>query len=74
MPSPEEIDRAAKRRVAVLAIIRKSVKRRGYPPTLSELATETGVSKRTAAVDLEKLVEVGAIRRLPTARGIELVS
>lgn len=74
MPSTVEINRAARRRVRVLELIRKSVRDRGYPPTLTELAAATKVSKRTSAVDLERLVEAGAIRRTPTARGIELVS
>lgn len=72
MPSPTEIKRAARRRVRVLQLIRRSVDERGYPPTLTELADWTKVSKRTAAVDLERLVEAGAIRRTPTARGIEI--
>lgn len=74
MPSAEELDRAAKRRARVLALIRKSVRERGFPPTLTELARDCGVSRRTAAVDLERLVEIGKIKRHPTARGIELVS
>ena len=72
MPTPTEIKRAAKRRAKTLEIIRRRITSGDLPPTLTEIAEATGVSKRTAAVDLERLVEAGAIERLSTPRGIKI--
>lgn len=74
MPSPTEIERAAKRRVEILRKIVESVNGRGYPPTVSELAEATGVTKRQIRTDLDALVAAGAIERDPgVTRGLRVV-
>lgn len=75
MPTDAEITRAANRRRTVLRLIRTAISSNGYPPSVSELATRTGVTKRTVRLDLESLQRDGKIERDPgVTRGIRLVS
>lgn len=74
MASTEQLEHAATGRDVTLKLIRSSISSRGYGPTLSEIATAAGVSKRTARLYLERLardrkIEVDA----GVARGIRLV-
>lgn len=74
MPTREELDRAAARRKVVLRLIRQHITRQGYPPSVSELAAETHVTKLTIRRDLETLVADGKIERdRGVTRGIRLV-
>lgn len=73
MPSTDDLARAAARRLDVLARIRESVRTRGYPPSVSELAEQTAVSKRQTRKDLAALVDAGAIEVDPgVPRGIRV--
>jgi len=73
MPAAHETERRRDRRVRALQLIAESITVKGYPPSVSELAAATGVSKRSAAVDLQALEADGAIKRDPSvARGIRL--
>lgn len=73
MPTPDEIARAAARRTTVLSLIRRRISNDGYPPSVSELASATDVTKATTRRDLESLARSGAIEVDPgVARGIRL--
>lgn len=69
------LDQAKIRRRKVLRLIRESLNSRGYPPSISELATATGVaSTLTIRRDLERLEADGKIERDPgVTRGIRIV-
>jgi repressor LexA len=61
------------RQKAVLALVEKSVERRGYPPSLRELAAGLGVSStRGVEKHLAALEKKGALRRGEGARALEL--
>jgi repressor LexA len=49
----------------VLASIRRSIAKRGYPPTLKEMADEFGVTPPTIWLDLQRLEQEGYITRVP---------
>jgi DeoR/GlpR family transcriptional regulator of sugar metabolism len=75
MPAQADLDKAAKRRDDVLASIATSISERGYPPSISELARETGVSTLTTRRDLDSLVTQGKIERdAKVDRGIRLLT
>jgi DeoR/GlpR family transcriptional regulator of sugar metabolism len=62
MPSPQQIETAARRRVDLLDVIRQHIEAKGYPPNLSELSRITGVHRETVKKDLavlerERLIE-----------------
>lgn len=74
MPTPIEIHAAAKRRVRVLRFIADTVHRRGYPPSMTEIADAHGVAKSTARDDLRFLEAEGKIaRESGVARGIRVL-
>lgn len=75
MPSTTDLERAATRRRKVLRLIRDSVATKGYPPSISELQHETGVSSTlTIRRDLDKLERDGKIQRDPgVTRGIRVL-
>lgn len=66
------------RRGLVLAAIQRSVRERGYPPTLREIAREVGLSVysvSTVTYHLRLLQEAGLIAVTPgTPRGIRLLA
>jgi repressor LexA len=73
MPTQTEIDRAATRRKQTLKLIATSISTHGYPPSVSELATATGVSSAAVRRDLEALEKAGKIERdFAVARGIRI--
>lgn len=73
MPSTEQLEQAAARRAVVHRRIASSISARGYPPTVSELALATSVSKRTTRGDLAALAAEGKIEVDPgVPRGIRL--
>lgn len=73
MPSPADVQAAADRRRKVLRSIAKSINGQGYPPSVSELAREFGVSGLTIRRDLGALEDAGKIDRDPgVARAIRL--
>lgn len=63
-----------KRQEAMLACIRSSLERRGFPPSVRELQDAAGLKSPSSVVyHLKRLEEQGAIRRSPaTSRSIEL--
>lgn len=63
MPGADEIARATARRVRIVELIAESVRDKGYPPSLSELAEKTGVSKPQVRKDLNLLEAEGVIER-----------
>lgn len=74
MASTEQLEHAATGRDRTLRMIRTSISSRGYGPTLSEIARECGVSKRTARLYLDRLAQDGRIEvDAGVARGIRLV-
>jgi repressor LexA len=59
----------------ILTVIRDFQRRRGYSPTMQELADTFGVSKVTIFEHVEALVKQGLLRRSPhRARSLELTS
>lgn len=78
-PRAEQLERADARRVRILELIVASVTEgspgyKGYPPTISELSRETGVSTKQVRTDLAALEAAGFIERDPgTGRGIRVV-
>lgn len=73
MPSPADVEAAAKRRAKVLRSISRSINSLGRPPSVSELADEHKVSGLTIRRDLISLETDGKIERDPgVARGIRL--
>lgn len=74
MPTRDELDRAARRRASIPGLIAESVRDRGYPPTVTELATALGVSHKQARNDLGLLVEAGVIQRDAGPRGLRVVA
>lgn len=74
MPSAQQMDAAAERRATMYDLIATSIRDRGYPPTQSELAADTGVSKPQVRIDLRILEQLGYIERDEgVQRGIRLV-
>lgn len=75
MPTPTEIDGAARRRADVLDLIGEAIRVKGYPPSVSELQEATGVgSSLTIRKDLEVLARDGKIERdAGVTRGIRLL-
>lgn len=79
LPRAEQLERADTRRVKILELITASVTEgsdgyKGYPPTISELAAQTGVSNKQVRTDLAALEAAGFIERDPgTGRGIRVV-
>lgn len=75
MPATSDLERAATRRRRVLRLIRESIASRGYPPSISELTRDTGVSSTlTIRRDLGKLERDGKIERDPgIPRGIRVL-
>lgn len=74
MASTEQLEHAARGRAVTLRTVQTSVSTRGYAPTLSELATAAGVSKRTAKLYLARLAKDGHLEVDPnTPRGIRLL-
>lgn len=74
MATDDQMLHAAQRRRALLEVVRRFIETRGYPPTLTELAEVTGVTRETTVVDLRtleaaQLVEVDK----GVTRGIRLV-
>ena len=63
-PSPEQLNLTPKQ-LRVLLLVRASRKRRGYSPTMQELADELGVSKVTVFEHVEALIGKGALVREP---------
>jgi SOS-response transcriptional repressor LexA len=59
MATDDQMEHAALRRKAVVTAIRESIERRGYPPTLSELATAMDVDRETIKVDVRMLERGG---------------
>lgn len=75
MPTQEQIDRATARRVQIVEEIRESLRSRKYPPTVSELALATGVSKPQIRTDLGILVDAGILERDPgVPRGLRITT
>lgn len=73
MPSQAEQDRATARRVAVVEVIRDSLRSRKYPPTVAEISAVTGVSHRQTRTDLLVLEAAGVIERdAGVPRGLRL--
>lgn len=73
MPAPDDVARAQARRKRVLTLIAREISAKGYPPSVSALATATGVSGRTVRSDLERLERDNLIERDPgVARAIRL--
>jgi len=67
--------RLTPRRMQILTVIRDFQRRRGYSPTMQELADTFGVSKVTIFEHVEALVKQGLLRRSPhRARSLELTS
>lgn len=73
MPSLAARQRAAARRLAILDRIADAIRDDGYPPSMTQLYTEFGVSPRQIAIDLEHLVNAGKIVRGRGSRAIALV-
>jgi repressor LexA len=78
-PGAVKIDGLSARQRTILAIIRDSVQRRGYPPSIREICEEAGLaSTSSVAHQLTVLEKKGFIRRnskLPRAVGVnELVA
>lgn len=74
MPTPEEHERADGRRDAIVEAIRTSIRDRGYPPSVSELAETVDVSASQIKYDLGRLVRDGRIERdAGVTRGIRLL-
>lgn len=64
---------AATRRERVFELIAESISTRGYPPTVSEIADVTGMSKLITRRDLRKLRDDGRIEiDAGVTRGIRL--
>lgn len=59
MATQEQIVGAAERRAGVLEYVRTSIETRGYPPTLTEIATATGVDRATTIGDVRVLASEG---------------
>ena len=63
------------RQALALDTIRESIAKRGFPPTLRELARVLGIKSTNGVSDhLHALERKGHVRRSRTARGIEIVS
>ena len=61
------------RQLKILQLIRDSRIRRGYSPTMQELADELGISKVTVFEHVEALIKKGALQRDPNkARSLSL--
>lgn len=72
MPTSAEIDRAQRRRVKLVELLRDR-RLAGRPmPSISELCAELDVSSMTVRRDLSVLVELGVVETLGVARGIVL--
>ncbi len=68
------LKRLTERQKEVLEAILRSLRQRGFPPTLRELQEETGISTpRGVAVHLQALEKKGYIRRDSSARGIRVL-
>lgn len=67
MPTPAALENARARRATILTLIARSVTDRGYPPTIRELAADTGVSPRQVAKDIRALVDAGDLEHTPGA-------
>lgn len=63
------------RQALALDTIRESIAKRGFPPTMREIARVLGIKSTNGVSDhLTALERKGHIRRTPTARGLEIVS
>lgn len=75
----EQLERADSRRVEILGLIESFLTEgtehyKGRPPTISQLASLTGVSNKQVRTDLAALEAAGLIERDPgQAAGIRLV-
>lgn len=74
-PSAEHRAPLTERQRKVLAFVERSIRERGYPPTLREVCAELGVTSTNGASDhLRALERKGYLRRDPTrARAMVLV-
>lgn len=64
-----------RRQSEVVRSVRRHVEKRGYPPTIRELATELGVHPNAVAGHLSAAERKGFLRRAArTARGLTLTT
>jgi repressor LexA len=71
---PIDAARQKARRDYILSFLVGYTERHGYPPSVREIADETGVSVSTIHLSLGELVEAGNITRAPgVSRGIRIL-
>jgi repressor LexA len=68
------VDELTDKQAEALEVVRKMTRRRGFPPTLHEMAAEMGLSVNAVRARIDALVRKNRLRKSPrTARGITVM-
>jgi repressor LexA len=68
------MEELTERQALILTLITTSVEQRGYPPTIRELSTWTGIKSTNGVTHhLNSLERKGAIQRGPGSRAIKVL-